>query len=265
MQNQLLLTKPWEQFRAELHQYVNKGNALKNQPVNSDEEFTEIESKRLSWDRDGFEWLKNSFNNEINPLVIELNNIAANNFTVHFSSPSLKDQLFQFAGRIQTKVNFLLLKERLFSISDAIISPGLLQLNERAGMTLKQKQRFILEKLFDLYDDNFYPIEDILVGNGIKLNRNSEADELATTLKKSGHLEIRQFLGQKVTAQLTAKGAMLIEESRQPVLENYDDIRFSAAELSKKIDDLKAGLDKLGLATKYYITKCRNLKTYIIN
>lgn len=260
MQNLPVLTKPWEQFQAALHQYVAQGNELRNQPINSEEEYWELESKRLSWEKEVFAWLKNSFSNEINPMVIELNNIAANNFTAHFSSPALKDLAFQLNGRIQMKVNFLLFKERLFSVSDAIISPGSPQLSERAGMTLKQKQRFILEKLFDLYDDNFYPIEDILAGNGIQLNRNSEADEFGTTLKKSGHLEIRQFLGQKVTAQLTAKGAMLIEESRQPVLESYDDIRFSETELSKKMDDIKAGLDKLGIGHEILYDEMQELK-----
>jgi hypothetical protein len=260
MQNQLALTKTWKQFSAELHQYVEKGNALKNYQVNSAEEYAKLEAKRVSWDKEGFAWLKDSFSNEINIMVIELHNAAANNYTIPSNTLLLKDKLFQLGGRVQIKVNYLVLKERLLSVSDAIVRPDIQQLNERAGMTLKQKQRFILEKLYDLYDDNFYPIEDILAGNGIKLNRYSEADELATTLKKTGHLEIRQFLGQKVTAQLTTKGAMLIEESRQPALENYDDIRFSAAELSKKMEDIKESLDKLNLGHEILYNEMQELK-----
>jgi hypothetical protein len=53
MHNLLKLTKPWEQFRTELQQYVAAGNALKNQVINSAERYIELELKRQSWDKEG--------------------------------------------------------------------------------------------------------------------------------------------------------------------------------------------------------------------
>jgi len=258
--NQLILTKPWQQFSTELYQYVEKGNSLKDQPANTVEEFAELETKRLSWDKEVFEWLKESFSNAVNPMVIELHNAAANSFNIPNTSYPLKELLFQFRGRILTKINWLILKERVLNVSDAIVRPDEQLLNERAGMTLKQKQQFILEKLFDLYDDNYYPVDEILNGNGVKLNRNSEAGELATMLEGMGYLDTQQFVGQKIGAKLTTKGAIMIEESREPANENYDDIKFTSSELAQKMEEIKAELNKLGFGHEILYDELQELK-----
>jgi len=260
MSNQLIFIKPWDQFQTELNQFVVIGNELKAQPATSNDDYNALDEKRRSWEKDIFAWLKSSFSNEINPMAIELNNVMANNFTVPSNTLVLKDQLFQFKGRIMQVNNYLLFKERILDVCDAIVRPDEQKINERAGFTLKQKQQFILEKLFDLYDDHFYPLEEILAGNGIKLNRNNEAVELAEILENLGYVEISQYAGQKASAKLTAEGAMFIEESRQPVREDYNDIDFSAAELTQKIDEIKSELTRLGLGHEILYDEMQELK-----
>lgn len=245
--NSLQLTKPWVQFKSELQDIIKKGEALKNIAINSLWEFQQQEAKRIAWDRDVFALIKESSSNEINPMVIELNNEADNNFNVPNDLFPLKDLIFQFKGRIQIKTQYLFLKMRILDVCDLIVRPNDVNLDERSFLTLKQKQQFILDKLFVLYDDNYYPIEEILYCNGIKLNRGGEANELVEILENNGYVEPRRHVGSKVHAKLTVRGYMFIEEVRQPAVENYNDIHFSPSELVQKMDEIKDDLNKLGL------------------
>lgn len=258
--NRIKLTKTWETFKAELQEMIEKGEALKNAAINSLEEFQQQESKRIAWDQKVFALIKESCSNDINPMAIELNNIAANNFNVPNDSFPLKELIFQFKGRLQIKTQYLFFKMRILDVCDLIVCPENVYIAERSHLTLKQKQQFILDKLFALYDDNYYPIEEILHGNGVNLNREGEANELVEILENNGYVEARRFAGSKVHAKLTVVGYMFIEEAHQPATENYNDIHFSPSELVQKMDEIKDELDKLGLGHEILYNEMEELK-----
>jgi hypothetical protein len=150
--------------------------------------------------------------------------------------------------------------ERILSVSDAIINPETFNLEERATMTIKQKREFILKKLYDLYDDLYYPLDDILKGNSIEMKRTSEAGEIATMLENSGYVDQIGGMGSSVRIRLTAEGAQMVEETLAPTVENYDDIRYSYAEMSAKIDEIREELKKSDLGHEILYNELQELK-----
>lgn len=256
----LQLVKPWAEFKTELESFSEEGKSLKNMPAISAEDIEAMERAIADWDQQIRLWLESSFNMPRNKFLIGYHNAGANNFNIPGQSFAKDQQIFLLKGKIQTRTDALFMFERILSVSDAVIAPGTIDLSARANLTIKQKQEFILQKLYALYDDLYYPLLDILEGNGIIMRRKGEAAEIAEMLENLGYVDQIAHIGSSVQIRLTTTGAQMMEESVSPATENYDDIRYSYAEMSAKIDQVNEELKKSNLGHEILYNELQELK-----
>jgi len=258
--NQLQLTKPWAEFKVELDVLINDGKALRNMPTDTAEAVNEMEVAIDVWDEHVKQWLQNSFNISRNTYLIAFHNAGANNFNIPNQNMSRDQQLVLLKGRIQTRMDTLFFLGRILSVSDAVVRPETVNFEERSNMTIKQKKEFILNKLYELYDDLRYPLVDILQGNAVVLKRSGEAGEIATMLEDAGYIDQTAYLGGAVNVRLTAEGAQLIEERLEAVTENYNDIPSTYAEMAAKIEEVKEELRRTNMGHEILYNELQELK-----
>jgi hypothetical protein len=258
--NELYLNKPWEEFKAELEQFIREGNSLKNMPVSTGENMIDIEQAIDAWDQQIRLWLESSFNLARNSYLISFHNAGANNFNIPGQQLSQDQQVVLMKGKIQVRTDALFMFERILSVSEAVIKHGTVNIEERAGLTIKQKRDFILQKMYELYDDLYYPLTEILKGNAVLMKRTSEAGEIAGLLEELGYLDVLAGIGAQVRVRITAHGAQFVEETWATGAENYDDIRYSFEEMSAKIDEVKDELKRSEMGHEILYNELQELK-----
>src|SRR6185312_2661881 len=169
-------------------------------------------------------------------------------------------QISNLKATIKEKREYLIFNERILNVCDAIVRPATIDIAKMSTLTMKQKQHLLLEKLFMVYDNYYYPVAYILRGNGVNLKRFNESDELAEKLADAGLVQLQGYLGGQRTAQLTTDGVSYIEEYFAPVKENYNDISNTYAEMSAKLDEIKEELIKSNLGNEILFDEFQELK-----
>jgi hypothetical protein len=69
-----------------------------------------------------------------------------------------------------------------------------------------------MAKLYELNDDFSYPLDTILIYNGVAIKNNSEVVELANRLKRNGYVEVYGGIGGGVNGKITVDGTLYYEE-----------------------------------------------------
>jgi hypothetical protein len=257
----LQLTIPWEDFRSGLQVLVEQAEQLRSTPVQTGDELADFDLRVKTLDDMITAFLRENFNVQNNAYVREFRQTGYNRFNIPGPGRAvpLDRQIQQAKETLRQKSEYLSYNLHFLNACDAIVRPKTVNFEERAVLTMKQKQQLLLEKLFILYDDYHYPVDELLAGNGVHLQRRDESDELATLLENRGWVE-QGGLGGHRTAQLTAEGRETIEESMTPVQENYEDINYSQAEMAAKLDEIKEELIKSGLGHEILFDELQELK-----
>lgn len=258
--NQLQLTIPWNDFRAKLLNFIEQAKQLHCAVVKTADELANFNNRFKDWDDEVVNCFEESFNEKYNQYVSEFHNVHSNNFNIPGHSILLETQIRQAKDSIIHKLEYLIFNERFLNACDAVVRPESVDLGKRKAFTIKQKQQLLLEKLFMLYDDHHYPVGELLSGNGVVFKRINEPDELVEVLANQGLVDVEGFLGGDRTAQLTTEGVSYMEEITPPVQENYDDIRYSYAEMSAKLDAIKEELNKNNLGHEILFDELQELK-----
>ena len=86
-----------------------------------------------------------------------------------------------------------------------------------------QDLELILDKLYELYDNNIYPILPILEGNGIILKKQREEFEYVKLLENFGYI-ISNNIARQADAQLTVNGKIYVENKLKQSKPNYESI-----------------------------------------
>jgi hypothetical protein len=258
--NFLQLSSPWSDLQSNLKDVICSATVLLTEQIESAEEFQEYLTRYTAWDQEAMNLLKESFTETNNQLVIEFSQVMDNAFHIQGKVPNFHTQASNLKKRIENKIAYLLYNERILNVCDAIVRPESIDLEKRASLNFKQKQSLILEKLYELYDDSMYPISEILTGNGVKPKRYTEPSELLESLENAGLVECYNAIGMNGSAKLTINGAILVEQSREPVREDYNDIPFSHQEMSQKIEELKSELNKVGLGNEILFDELQEIK-----
>ena len=159
---------------------------------------------------------------------------------------------------INAKIRSLEYIPRILDVSDAVVRPAEVNLVDRNTYTTEQILGLILDKLYELYDNEYHSVVAILNGNGIRLRRNYEDREFGQALEQTGYVDI---LTQGDTfAKLTLEGRMYVEEKRRSFLENYDDIHLNHEELNRRLDEITERLNKLGLGQEIIFDELQELR-----
>lgn len=175
------------------------------------------------------------------------------------TQPDFYTKKKNFISLIQRKKSFLIFNRQLLSISDAIIKENNIETSKRAQYSSEEILDLIIYKLYDLYDDNSYPLSKILTGNGIVLKRNYEHMEYANILEQNGYINSNQYGGESYV-QLSVQGKLYVEEKRKAYLEDYNSINNNAKDISDKVDEIITTLRDMGLGQEILFNEIEELK-----
>ncbi len=209
----LYLTTSFDDFKSEIEKFVIEGITLHEYETKNEDQLTELKTKIKEWENKVLAFLKTAFTDMNNYWQREFYQTGARAYKIPGMQVNLQQEIKNQKDTILNKNLYLEFNLKLLSISDAIISPDKINLEERKNYNTNEKLSLLLDKLYDIYDDYSYPVKSILNGNGVPLKRSNEEYELAKTLEDRGWLDIHNF--GELRVQLTAEGALFVEEQRK--------------------------------------------------
>lgn len=204
----LRINIPFPQFNEKVRQFIEEANAIKARPVTTEAELTELEDLGKTWYENVMNLLKGSFNNPLNHIEyqfsIDCRTLARTGIDLHLPIyqriKNRKDLLLQATHALNAKTNTL-------SVCDAIINYKQENVEKINRLNSGERMALILKKLYKLPSTSYYPIHEILNGNGLRIDF-SETMELATTLLKSGMIDL---IG-RGSAVIDMQGRLWVEE-----------------------------------------------------
>lgn len=251
------LRHTWGNFSKSINLLIEKISLLekKKNEIQSEEDLEFIQTQFLNWKNDVFNYLKSSFSNGWNEIAYRFHNSNPSSFNFNFQKQSFEQKKKKIFDSISYNKYFLYDYLNIIKTLDAVLNPNEVLLNERSKFTVKEISYLVLSKLYELNNDNYNPIDLILKGNGISLNKN-RIYELIILLKEEGLIKIFD----KQNVYLTIKGKIYIEESKKRQKPDYSKVDDFALERVKKIDAIIANLDKLGLGQELIYDELIELK-----
>lgn len=259
MINSMQLTKNWSQFQSELHDLIENANQILTLSTISENELLNFKKEFFTWDNSVKDWLKHSFV-ESNSYLNEFRESGTNIYNIPGHNINLPQEFKIIEGKIKSKIEYLLYNERIWSVCDKMVCPEEIDLTERANFKIKQKKELLLKKLYTIHDDHYYPVKELLDGNGIKSKSQTEADDIVRLLKEEGLVDSQGYLGGSVNAKLTIEGISWVEDMEEIHKENYNDIQFDFQEMSKKLDDIVENLNKANIGNEILFDELQELK-----
>jgi hypothetical protein len=263
MDNYSHLIKDFQIFRNEIHGLVSEANDLIRRLVETEEELLSFTKAKDEWQDRVQDVLKSSFANPDNDFVTEFYNTYAEpsfHLTEIGGKRPVSIRIKDLKATIQSKVDYLIHNLRIIAVCDHISKGDKFDVSERSKYTTQEKLELLLEKLYHLNDDSYYPIEMLLEGNGIKLRNSSESRELAEILKSNGYVEQLGGLGIGILVRITASGSMYVEQQGISYSENYEDIPSDQNEIDSRIDEIIEKLTTLGLGQEILFEELQELK-----
>ena len=254
------LTIKWDDFSKQINNFVTEVKAISTieNTIKTDAELEKVKTDVKNWNDRCYEFLKNSFDNKRNEFATTFRNANGNRFLIENQKKEFRQIKKEVFDDLKNEMNTLAYINRILSISDIIIKPEIFELSNRNSYTTDQTLELILDKLYDLYDNSYYPIPTILEGNGISLKRLYEDRELGKKLETTGYVNITNQ--RDTLAQLTLQGKIYIEDKRKTYHENYEDINKSQAEINSRVDEIIEHLSKLGLGQEIIFNEIQELK-----
>jgi len=125
-------------------------------------------------------------------------------------------------------------------------------------VSIQDKTDFILDKLYTVFNDNFYSVEFIFDLAGIT-HRNGEAAELAESLQKKGYVTSKDYFNKTAFVKLTVKGAAYVE--RKQKANQKKRTQKKEEELNKKVNIVIEKLQSLGYGQEVIFNEIEELKS----
>lgn len=119
---------------------------------------------------------------------------------------------------------------------------------------INEKTDFILNKLNNLFSDDFYSIGLILKLNNLKY-RDGETREIGEDLKRRGYLHLKENYGESDLSKITVKGAAYIERKNKRKNNSH-----KKTELDNKIDNIIQHIEKLGFGQEIIFNEIEELR-----
>lgn len=156
---------------------------------------------------------------------------------------SEKNRLGKFSANFKLAIGYL-------SVTDSLLNPSLENIIE----TVPEKIDFVLGKLNQLFDENYYSVSEILSLNSIPF-RNSEPLEMAEDLVRRGYAKASDRYGEREKIQLTVKGANYVQRKNKQRKNTK-----SSTELERKLDEIIQHLNKLGFGQEIIFNEIEELR-----
>ncbi|PHQ61802.1 MAG: hypothetical protein COC08_03515 [Maribacter sp.] len=259
----MVLKVKWEEFKNKLEEFQSEGNALfeKYKATRTEDSLNELKEEKQSWKKSVINYVSKSFEPE------------NRNFTNEFKAQRVYSTGFKLGVDQKIKNEIQALKDeingldyylKMLFISDAIVRPDEIDLNERQNLDTEGILDLILSKLYDLYKDGkYHSINWILEGNGVKLNSQGEDWDYGRMLENRGFIECMN--GGNVNAKLTLEGKYMIEQARKAKVTDYSKISSSDEELKDLIKEVLVKIEGLGFGQQIIFDEFDELRDDIPN
>lgn len=207
------LTTKWNKFKSEILSLIEEADDLLYYERDNikQNDCILLQKKIENWINESLNYLKKSFDSPQNEFAENFENAKANK--VYFKN--LKDNVIESLNgaldELNSKKKTLEYFIQILSVSDAIIQPNFIDLETRALYTQNEIKDLILDKLYYLYNHNYYPVHEIVKGNGIMTSRFA-VNEILDELESKGL--VRVINSAKVLVQLSLKGKEFIDNKR---------------------------------------------------
>jgi hypothetical protein len=123
--------------------------------------------------------------------------------------------------------------------------------------SMQSKQDYIMDLLYEVFNDNFYSIRAMLDLNFIEY-RKDEPEELGAILSKKGYVLTKGY-GKDNYVKLTVKGASYVERKRKAT--DKKKAKKKEEEINKKIDVVLEKLESLGYSQEIIFEEIEELKS----
>jgi len=202
----------WKVFKSVVQDFINEANDLL---YFERESLNEIGSANLetvinNWFNKSEKYLKTSFNEANNEFVIGFQ--SAKPYSSYLKSTENRAaKLNSLLDELNTKKKTLEYYLELLSISDAVVQPKLIDKEMRATYTRREIIDLVLDKLYHLYNQKYYPVQRILRGNAIKITKET-VFEIVQLLEQKGYVQV--INNRSLLVQLSQEGKELVEDKR---------------------------------------------------
>lgn len=242
----------WKNFKIQMHKYLNSADEIlilaRNKSSNIN--YEEILHKVNAWSDSCHMYLKKSFDTVNNEFAQSFYAAKPYGSYIKTENKEKESKISHVFDELKTKRKQLDYIYRLLSVCDAIIQEDIVDAETRKIYSKKEIIDLILDKLYFLSDNVYYPIQTILRGNGIILSKPEELLNMVKAMEKEGY--IRVIYSRIINVQLSYKGKEYIENKRHFNLIETDDlidlpsdIEFQIEELNKDIDHTCSGKNLL--------------------
>lgn len=254
------LTRKWNEFKNDVEGYIKQAITIEQSFLNSDnkENLNNLNEEYKKWQDSVVEYLSSSFDESNNDYAQSIKYPQNNRYNIGNTRKDVSQLIKQKLDDLSSLRKSLIYYLRVLNISDAIVRPDEIDLEERKNYSTDEILELILEKLYELYDDSYHPISNIISGNGIELKRFDEDRLLAKTLENYGYVNLMS--ARFVSAQLTLEGKRYIENRAKKEVTDYSKIDKSQDELNAKIDNIIETLNKQNLGQEILFEELEELK-----
>ena len=259
----MVLKVKWIDFKNKIEEYEAEGEALvdKYKSSRTEEDLESLKEEKQSWESEVIDYVKTSFEPEHTNFRYEFKAQRAYNTGFKLGV----DQKFKnVIQALKDEINGLDYYLKILFISDAIVRPNEIDLNERQNLDTDGILDLILSKLYDLFKDGkYHSLNLIIEGNGVKLNGRGEDWDYGRMLENRGLIECMN--GRNVNARLTLEGKYAIEQSRKAQVTDYSKISSSNEELKELIKQVLEKIDGLGFGQQIIFDEFDELREDIPN
>lgn len=244
----------YQEFKKKLEILDDEAKSLNNANYNSPEE---IESKIEDWEKRVTNYLKTNLTPDPDDLIKVFSNYKRDHFVLFqlkkksYNSDNqekIEYIKYKFANKIE---GFGILLDYI-SITNKLKNGDQIVLN-----TIEDKILFVLNKLYDLYGDNYYSVELILTLNEIDF-RQDEPLEIAKNLVKRDYAKRESEYIENDLIKISVKGATYIERKNKSKQKKR--AKLEQESVDEKIDQVLKKLEKLGYGQEIIFNEINELR-----
>ncbi len=248
----------WEEFIEEINSLKDSGNNLSSSNPRGQDKEESFSNDYNLWREEVIDFFNKSFG-ENNEYSRDFKYANKNKFKFQSQKNSNQINLRELKQDLRNDIRYIDYNKNILSVSDLITNPSQVDLQLRTNYTSEDILELILEKLYELYDDNTYAVLPILEGNGIKLKKQREEFDYVKLLENKGYVQSNN-IGQIADAQLTMNGKLYIEEKRKTIKPNYQLISEDKKTIELKLDELFKKLEELGFGQQIIFDELDELR-----
>ena len=208
------LLQNWNIFKNKVEEFLREADnlILKECTIIQEDDASTILLEINVWIYKIYGYLKDSFDDSDNEFAQSFYFAKLHGLYLKTeNTPSMQKiaDAFEELKAKRKKLEYIL---RLLSVCDAIIQNDLIDLTTRSKFSQEEIMDLILDKLYYLQDNFYYPLQTILLGNGIVVDSSAKLTCITNALEKRGYIWV--IYSKVVKVQLSLDGRNHIDHKR---------------------------------------------------